>query len=143
MRRLAVVVVALGLGGVAGGVALARAKAPKVAGDWDVNFKQAASTCGEYGIGLGNQVMTMTQQGKTITSAVAQLPIMKGTLKDTGAFALATKRGRSPIEGLKGEFRMTGTFSGDSVQAVLVARYFMGTTPHCEQSWNGTGARHK
>lgn len=123
----------------------AEAKAPpSIQGDWTVKLSSVADTCGEFGMKLGTEPLTFRQKARKLEADIALVPTMKGTIEATGKFKVLTKRGRSPIEGLKGEFHMTGAVAGDTVKDVtLVARYYVGSQFKCEQSWSGTGERKK
>lgn len=116
-------------------------KVPQLGGTYTVTWTTFGNTCGDYGLVLTKDEVVLTQRGKTLTVSVPLVHIMKGSVRDTGAFEVLTKKVKSGVEGLKGQYQMTGTVVDDKLEVTFVARYYQGNTRHCEQSWTGNGPK--
>ncbi len=141
MRHHLLIVAGLLAAAFMGGLALAKNPPPKVAGEWQVKFTPSANTCGETGLVIADEVMKVTQTAGGISASLPLVSNMTGTVRDGGGFNVARKKGETGVAGLKGAFEMSGTFTADKVEVVLVGHYFVGRKPHCEQSWTGTGVK--
>jgi hypothetical protein len=141
-RRGVIAAVACALLAAGAGTAGAQArKAPPLTGDWEVTFQVVGNTCDRPVMNLRRGTFTFEQKARRLTVSFPMIPFMRGTADGKGAFRAAARRGGTAVQGIDGEFKVSGTATDGKLQLVLVADYFVRGRPHCQQSWSAEGSR--
>ena len=117
-----------------------------VAGTYDVQVTETASTCDPKPESLGKTTVQLSSAKGELTVKFATIYKMVGTATKDGAITAKTAKliGTS-ILGLSARYSVVGHATGNTLELELTAQYIRQDTnkPHCMQAWNVTGTRAK
>jgi len=115
-----------------------------VAGSYDVQFEEVASTCTAKPETLSKGKVVMAVKKGVLTVKFDSIYQMVGGLPKDGKITAKTKNliGTS-VGGLSARYSVTGHVDNAALELVLTAQYIRQDTykPHCQQVWNVKGTR--
>jgi hypothetical protein len=119
----------------------ARADQP-VAGSYDVQFEEAASTCSPKPETLSKGKVVIAIKKRELTVKFDTIYQMVGVAPKDGKISAKTKNliGTS-VGGLSARYSVSGHVDNGALELVLTAQYIRQDTnkPHCQQVWNVKG----
>jgi len=126
------------------GVASPAQAEQKIAGTFDVQLEEVASTCSPKPETLSNGSVVIAVKKGSLTVKFDKIYQMVGTPPKNGKISAKTKNliGTS-VGGLSARYSVTGEVNNASLELVLTAQYIRQDThkPHCQQAWNVKGTR--
>jgi hypothetical protein len=115
-----------------------------VAGNYDVQFEEVASTCPQKPETLSKGKVVLAVKKGSLTVKFDTIYRMVGSAPKDGKISAKTKTliGTS-IGGLSARYSVSGQVNDSTLELVLNAQYIRQDTykPHCQQVWNVKGAR--
>jgi hypothetical protein len=115
-----------------------------VAGSYDVQFEEVASTCTQKPETLSKGTVVIAIKKKALTVKFDKIYQMVGVAPKDGKISAKTKNliGTS-VGGLSARYSVAGRLDNATLELVLTAQYIRQDTnkPHCQQVWNVKGAR--
>jgi hypothetical protein len=115
-----------------------------VAGTYEVQFEEAASTCTPKPETLAKGKVVIAIKKRTLTVKFDSIYQMVGTPAKGGKISAKTKNliGTS-VGGLSARYSVSGHADNATLSVVLTAQYIRQDTykPHCQQIWNVKGTR--
>ena len=122
-----------------------QARADKsVAGQYDVQFEEVASTCTPKPETLSKGKVVIAVKKGALTVKFDTIYQMVGAAPKAGKLSAKTKNliGTS-VGGLSARYSVAGHVDNANLELVLTAQYIRQDTykPHCQQVWNVKGAR--
>jgi len=117
---------------------------PNIAGSYDVQFEEVASTCNPKPETLAKGKLLIAVKKSSLTMKFDSIYQMVGVAAKDGKINAKTKNliGTS-VGGLSARYSVTGRADNAAVELVLTAQYIRQDTsrPHCQQVWNIKGTR--
>jgi hypothetical protein len=115
-----------------------------IAGNYDVEFEEVASTCTPKPETLSKGKVVIAIKKRRLTVKFDTIYQMDGAVPKDGQLSAKTKNliGTS-VGGLSARYSVTGHGDSSTLELVLTAQYIRQDTnkPHCQQVWNVKGAR--
>jgi hypothetical protein len=115
-----------------------------IAGSYDVQFEEAASTCTQKPETLSKGTVVIAVKKGSLTVKFDTIYQMVGAPPKDGKISAKTKNliGTS-VGGLSARYSVTGRVDNAALELVLTALYIRQDTnkPHCQQVWNVKGTR--
>jgi hypothetical protein len=117
---------------------------PTVAGSYDVQLDEAASTCDPKPEKLSKGTVVIAVKKTALTVKFDTIYQMVGVAPKDGKISAKTKNliGTS-VGGLSARYSVSGRVDNATLELALTAQYIRQDTnkPHCQQVWNVKGTR--